>query len=104
MPNAGKQENSAINNGNCRGQVLMEEIEKAFEQTAEILFGKKLGSMSTYETWLERHVKGKIEGKKSKISANTVYVPSVDFYRQLGTNIVTLDESLKLGEIGRAHV
>ena len=76
----------------------MEEIEKAFEQTSEILFGKKLGSMRAYEAWLERHVKGKIEGKKSKISANTVYVPSVDFYRQLGANIVTLDESLELGK------
>lgn len=76
----------------------MEEIEKAFSQTAEILFGKKLGSMREYEKWLERHVKGKIEGKKSKISSNIVYVPSVEFYRKLGENIVTLEESLLLGE------
>jgi len=76
----------------------MEEIEKAFNQTSEILFGKQLGSMRAYEAWLERHVKGKIDGKKSKISNNIVYVPSVEFYRQLGSNMVTLDESLKLGE------
>lgn len=76
----------------------MEEIEKAFSETSGLLFGRKLSGLKSFEAWLERHVKGKIEGRKSKISSNTVYVPSVDFYRQLGANIVTLEESLRLGE------
>ncbi len=75
----------------------MEEIEKAFSETSGLLFGRKLVGLKSYEGWLERHVKGKIEGKKSKVSGNIVYVPSVDFYRSLGSNIVTLQESLALG-------
>ena len=76
----------------------MDEIEKGFSETSAILLGKKLTGITAYEGWLFRHVKGRVQKKKSKISSNTVYVPSVDFYNNLGSNIVTLSESLKLGE------
>ena len=77
----------------------MKEIEKAFEETSKLLFGANVGTLKECEAWLERHVKGKIEGKKSKISDRIVYVPSVDFYQKLGDNIVTLDESYALGNL-----
>lgn len=79
----------------------MDEIEKGFSETAAILLGKKLAGIAAYEEWLFRHVKGRVQKKKSKISSSIVYVPSVDFYNALGSNIVTLAESLKLGEKGR---
>ena len=75
----------------------MKEIEKAFDETCSLLFGRKVCGLFECEEWLERHVKGKIEAKKSKISDRTVYVTSVEFYRKLGRNIVTLDESYGLG-------
>ena len=77
----------------------MKEIEKAFQSATALLLGKKLEGIKGYSEWLERHVKGRIEGRKSKISDRLVYVPTVEFYRLLGKNIVTLDESLELGKM-----
>jgi len=76
----------------------MEEIEQGFTETVAILLGKKLTGIKQYEDWLFRHVKGRVQKKKSKISSQMVYLPSVDFYTLLGSNIVTLSESIKLGE------
>ena len=76
----------------------MDEIEAGFAETAFVLLGMRLSGIKKYEEWLFRHVKGRVQKKKSKISNNTVYVPSVGFYESLGENIVTLAESLELGE------
>lgn len=76
----------------------MEEIEKAFGETTSIVLGRKLSKMTDYEEWLLKHVKGKVEKRKSKISGKTVFVPSVEFYGRMGGNIVTLGESLELGK------
>lgn len=77
---------------------MFKETEKAFQNTSKIVLGTELSGIEKYAEWLERHVKGKIEGKKSKISDETVYVPAVDFYKLLGDNIVTMGEALTLGE------
>ncbi|MCX6773029.1 MAG: hypothetical protein NTV88_04645 [Candidatus Micrarchaeota archaeon] len=82
----------------------MDEIEKGFSDTSSILLGKKLAGIAKYEEWLFRHVKGRVQKRKSKISSNIVYLPSVEFYTLLGSNIVTLAESIKLGEENRLTI
>lgn len=75
----------------------MKEIEQAFQTTSALLFGKPLTNMQDYEEWLFRHVRGRVKQKKSKISETLVLVPDVKFYNGLGSNVVTLQESLELG-------
>ncbi|MFH1520813.1 MAG: hypothetical protein ABID61_04155 [Candidatus Micrarchaeota archaeon] len=75
----------------------MDEIEKAFQETTSILFGKKLYNLEDYRTWLLESV-GKALYTKSQISNNTVYVPDIIFYSSIKKNMVTLDESVELGK------
>ncbi|MEM4554701.1 MAG: hypothetical protein QXT25_02525 [Candidatus Anstonellaceae archaeon] len=76
----------------------MKEIEEGFTKTLAMLLGRRLTGIRQYEEWLFRHVKGKVQKKRSRISNEIVYLPSVDFYNALGHNIVTLAESVELGK------
>ena len=76
------------------------QIEKAFSATASILFGKPLSGIEKYEKWLKARVKeANILSIPSKVSGKPVLVVPVGFFKEMGNNVVTLDESVKLGEI-----
>ncbi len=75
----------------------MEQIEEAFQKTTEVVLGKKLEGIENYEHWLTRHVNGTVRKIKSAMSDKTVYSPSLEFFKRMERNIVTLDESLELG-------
>ena len=56
------------------------EIEKAFEDTTKIIFGKALTGLDKYEEWLTTRVtKGKLRG--SSTSKKKVYVPTYGMFR-----------------------
>ena len=77
----------------------MREIDKAFSATASVLFGKPLDGIEQYGKWLTARARQAIVRKvPSRISGKDVSVGQVDFFEQMGPNIVTLDESLPLGE------
>lgn len=73
------------------------EIEKAFQETTKILFGKKLSDIESYRTWLLEGVSGALH-IKSQVSDDIVYVPDILFFSSIKKNLVTLDESLELGK------
>jgi hypothetical protein len=77
----------------------MKEIDKAFSTTAVVLFGKPFSGIEQYKAWLTARVKQAIVKKvPSKLTGKDVMVGQVAFFEQMGSNIVTLDESLPLGE------
>lgn len=77
----------------------MKEIEKAFSATTSVLFGKPLSGIEKYGNWLKSRVKeANIIKVKSKVSDRQVLVVPVGFFKEMGSNVVTLDESVKLGE------
>lgn len=77
--------------------MTIDEIEKSFQSTSEILFGKRLTVFTEYKEWLLENVDRAIR-RKSEISNDIVYMPDVNFFSAIKRNMVTLEESLKLGE------
>ena len=77
----------------------MNEIEKAFQKTTEILFGNQLTNIQDYITWLLTNVSG-VQKRKSKVSGKEINIPSLSFYTAIKDNYVSLEESLKLGKNG----
>lgn len=75
----------------------MNEVEKSFQSTSEILLGKKLVHLPDYRDWLLEYVDRAIR-KKSAVSDNLVYVPDILFFNSIKKNMVTLEESVALGE------
>ncbi|MFH1447659.1 MAG: hypothetical protein ABIG39_02240 [Candidatus Micrarchaeota archaeon] len=76
----------------------MKKVERAFGKTTALLFGKELSPLIAFESWLEHHI-AKIIKVKSAVSDESVYMPTVQFYKHSQKNFVTLEESLKLGEL-----
>jgi len=76
----------------------MREIEIAFAKTTKILLGRELHGIEEYGEWIVRRVRGGVRKKKSKVSGNFVLCPSVQYYEGMGSNVVTAQEALKLGE------
>lgn len=81
--------------------ISQSEIEKGFQATTALLLGKKLTNLDDYGGWLGKNVRGKVTKRKSKISEKMVCVPSVQSFQLYGDNVVTIFESLKLGETTR---
>jgi len=81
----------------------MDEIEKAFRQTTRLVLGEELSGLVEYGKWLERHIEGRVVRKKSAVSDNWVHLPAVEFFDGMGSSVVTLEESLLLGERKLAH-
>lgn len=64
------------------------EIEKAFEDTTKIIFGKALSKLDNYEEWLTTRVtKGRLRG--STTSRKKVYVPTYGMFRFIPDNLVS---------------
>ncbi|HID73394.1 TPA: hypothetical protein EYP38_05635 [Candidatus Micrarchaeota archaeon] len=74
-----------------------EVIENAFRKTTKILFGTALTGLEQYKEWLLEHVEPTLEAS-SVVSGEPVYAPSSLFFADVLGNMVTMDESLKLGE------
>ena len=81
------------------------EIEKAWQATAQVLFGKSIGGLSQYEEWLKADVPATIIAS-SVVSGRQVYIPNFVFYAATQKQAMALDESLKWGakHIGEAEV
>src|SRR3989339_1777330 len=77
----------------------MREIEKLFQTTALLLFGKKLDGLDSYGDWLRSGFPSGIRLIKSVKSNKLVCVPPVYFFKLMENNMVTLDESLELGRL-----
>jgi hypothetical protein len=77
--------------------MTIDEIEKSFQSTSEILFGKRLTGFTEYREWLLENVDRTIH-RKSEISDGTIYMPDVVFFAAIKRMMVTLDESVALGE------
>jgi len=75
----------------------MLEIEKAFQSTSSILFGKSLSGIAQYEGWLSRKVKNAhVIRKPSKVSGKDVWVVDIEFFTRMGGNIAKLEEIVPL--------
>ena len=73
------------------------EVEKAFQATTKVLFGKALAGLPSYRQWLEAGVR--IEDRqKSAVSSNIVYAPRFRFYQVDSKHYAKLEESLELGK------
>lgn len=72
-------------------------VEKAFETTAKLLFGKELKPLAAYEAWLGRHV-GRITSAKSRTSNKPVYIAPDIHYLAIRDNVVKYEEALELGK------
>ncbi|MFH1393393.1 MAG: hypothetical protein ABII71_03845 [Candidatus Micrarchaeota archaeon] len=72
-------------------------IENAFQRTTKILFGSALANLEQYKEWLLENVEPTLE-TKSIINGEAIYAPSSPFFSDILHNMVTLDESLKLGK------
>ncbi|MEK6978733.1 MAG: hypothetical protein AABW86_00790 [Candidatus Micrarchaeota archaeon] len=77
----------------------MQEIEKLFQTTALLLFGKKLEGLDSFGDWLGSCFPSGIRFIKSVKSNKQVCVPPVYFFQMMENNMVTLDESLELGSL-----
>jgi len=76
----------------------MNEIEKAFESTCSILFGKKLGPIGRYAPWLLSRIEEELV-LKSPLSGKTVCAAGLPYYgKSLRGRLIPLDESLELGK------
>jgi hypothetical protein len=76
---------------------IQDEIERAFENTSEILLGKRLQNVQNYKDWLFDNVNRSIR-MKSQISDRIVYAPDITFFVAIKRNMVTLEESIELGK------
>jgi hypothetical protein len=75
----------------------VDRIEEAFQETTKIVLGRRLTNLADYRDWLLHYVGGPVR-IKSEISNKTVFVPNLIFYMAIKRNMVTLEETLKLGE------
>lgn len=71
-------------------------IEKAFQQTTAILFGKSLTGLIDHSEWLNENV-GEIVESKSALSDQTVYSAPSLFYKYIAGSVAKMDEALNLG-------
>ncbi len=76
-------------------QAALEKINSAFGETAQLIFGKRLGRMSDYGAWLQGHVPPPRKSK-SVASGIAMVVPGWKFFSTVG-DFVTFEESLELG-------
>ena len=77
----------------------MKEIEKAFESTTSVLFGKPLISVGDYGMWLKGRVKNaNVITKKSRLSGKEVQVVSIDFFTLMGSNVIKIDETVEMAK------
>lgn len=79
------------------GSMATDKIEEAFQTTTKIVLGRTLTNLPDYREWLFQYVGCAIR-MKSEVSDKTVYVPNTLFYTSIKKNMVTLDESVGLGE------
>lgn len=76
---------------------MQKEVEKAFESACEVLFGRKIGSIEPYETWLRRYVRDAIEMKPGR---KTIYIPNMLYYDAIKERLVSLEDALEFGKKG----
>lgn len=74
-----------------------DEIERAFQNTSELLLGKRLSKLPSYKEWLFENVDRTIK-VKSEVSDKPVYVPNITFFNAIKRNMVSLEESVELGK------
>jgi hypothetical protein len=74
----------------------VDELEKAFRSTSEIILGKKLQDPQSYRPWLFENVL-EATRMKSKLSGKTIYVPTLIFFKLI-KNMITLEESVQMAE------
>jgi len=73
-------------------------IQDAFDKTAKLLFGKQIGKLDEYESWLEKNTREKAYGK-SALSSKPIIIVDYSSFLQLPRNrLVKFDEALKIGE------
>jgi hypothetical protein len=75
---------------------MQKEIEKAFDSTCEVIFGRKIGALGDYAEWLGKHVKGPIERKT--LNGTRIYIPNTLFYAAIKGKLVGIGEALELGK------
>lgn len=79
----------------------MKEIEKAFESTCTVLFGKKFGPIKDYAPWLLERIEEELV-LKSPLSGKKFCAAGIPYYKKdLNGRLLPLDESL---EIGKKHI
>ena len=72
-------------------------VEKAFQDTTEVLFGRRLKDLPSYAAWLSRHVLPVLK-QKSPISGNSAYFPNMIFYNVIRRKLLPQEEALELGK------
>lgn len=75
----------------------MDRVERAFQETSFVLFGKRLSDIDGYADWLKRETKG-TDTVKSRASGKSVCVPEFGYHAGIKNSLVTLEESLELGK------
>jgi hypothetical protein len=73
------------------------DIELAFSQTTDVIFGKKLKNVREYENWLMENI-GKVKKVKSALSKEPVYISPLECLDLIKNNTANMDEALKFGE------
>jgi hypothetical protein len=81
------------------GKPPQKEVEKAFSDTAEILFGKRLSGLAACQDWLFRHVRTPIS-QTSASSGKLIHVNPVRGYTAWAGAAVSRDEADGLGKSG----
>jgi hypothetical protein len=74
------------------------EIEKGFESTAGIIFGKPLSNLLDYEKWLSRYTRARPILRKSALSEAIVCVADRPYFRKILKGVAGLEESLEFGK------
>ncbi len=70
----------------------MDEHEKMFQTITSVLLGQKLEGYKDYENWGLRSV-AKMDKVKSNISDKIVYLPPFDFYQDIKSRVVEINEA-----------
>ncbi|MFA6530677.1 MAG: hypothetical protein WCT31_03015 [Candidatus Micrarchaeia archaeon] len=78
-------------------EAKIDEIERAFQNTSELLLGKRLSNLPEYKEWLFENVDRSIK-VNSQVSRNSIYMPNIAFFSAIKRNMVTLEESVELGK------
>ena len=73
-------------------------IEKAFQSTTGIIFGKPLAGIEKYESWLSEHIRETRKGVSVLSGDAFVVADHAQYYRYPKNRLVNEDESLFLGE------
>lgn len=95
-PEKAKPMANKINKKQEKGEP-QKEVERAFQQVSETLFGKPLKGMIDYEQWLTRY-SGKVMNVKSRISDKTVYIGPMACLAAMKNGAIEHEEALEQGK------